>query len=106
MCVFGLPPVAHENDPARAVLAALELRSKIGNKKQPAAIGISCGTVFVGIIGSKGVRREYGILGDKVNLSARLMGLSKKNPVKLGEVIVDHSVFLRSQKVSCSLRND
>eukprot|EP01084_Bolivina_argentea_P175242 303521_1 len=98
MCVFGLPPVAHENDPARAVLAALELREKIGRKKQPAAIGLSCGTVFVGIIGSKGVRREYGILGDKVNLSARLMALSKKNPVKLGEVIVDDSVYQRAKK--------
>ena len=98
MAVFGLPPVAHENDPARAVLAALELREKIGGKKQPAAIGISTGTVFVGIIGSKGVRREYGILGDKVNLSARLMGLSKKNPVKLGEVLVDNSSYIRSHK--------
>ena len=98
MAVFGLPPVAHENDPARAVLAALELREKIGGNPEPAAIGLSCGTVFVGIIGSKGIRREYGILGDKVNLSARLMVLSKKNPVKLGEVIVDQSVYLRSKK--------
>ena len=98
MAVFGLPPVAHENDPTRAVLAALELRERIGSKSTPAAIGISTGTVFVGIIGSRGVRREYGILGDKVNLSARLMGMSKKNPVKLGEVIVDNSVYIRSKK--------
>eukprot|EP01084_Bolivina_argentea_P180760 312289_1 len=97
MCVFGLPPVAHENDACRAVLAALELRECIGGKNCPAAIGVSSGTVFVGIIGSKGVRREYGILGDKVNLSARLMGLSKKNPVKLGEVIVDDSVYARAK---------
>merc|ERR1712129_288871 len=28
MAVFGLPPVAHRNDPERAVMAALDLRKK------------------------------------------------------------------------------
>ena len=85
MALFGLPPVAHQNDPARAVLAALELAHTLPgvsfSKHEPAAIGLTSGTIFVGIIGLKGTRREYGVLGDKVNLAARLMSESKKHPV-------------------------
>ena len=40
MAVFGLPPVAHDNDSTRAVLAALELRGAVKTKREPAAIGM------------------------------------------------------------------
>lgn len=39
----------------------------------PVSIGIATGTVFAGVVGTSGSRREYSVLGDEVNLSARLM---------------------------------
>ena len=40
--------------------------------------GITTGRVFSGIVGTSGARREFSILGDKVNLAARLMGYAIK----------------------------
>ena len=37
------------------------------------SVGIATGTVFAGVVGTSGSRREYSVLGDSVNLSARLM---------------------------------
>jgi predicted ATPase/class 3 adenylate cyclase len=70
---FGAP-IAHEDDALRAVSAALELRSLpvtldfINNVK----IGISQGQIFTGAYGGT-MRRTYGVMGDDVNLAARLM---------------------------------
>lgn len=70
---FGAP-FAHEDDARRAVSAALEFKSPprdfdfIG----PVQIGISQGTTRTGAYGGV-TRRTYGVLGDEVNLAARLM---------------------------------
>lgn len=71
--VFGAP-VAHEDDARRAVSAALELSTlslEMGyiNSVQ---IGVSQGTMRAGAYGGT-TRRTYGVLGDEVNLAARLM---------------------------------
>ena len=69
---FGLPPHAHANDPLRSVLAALTLCARLAAQGLPASVGLTVGEVFCGIAGST-TRREYTVLGDSVNLSARLM---------------------------------
>jgi len=72
-CTFGAP-IAHEDDAERALSAALELRhppSNLGFDPQP-QIGISHGTLRTGAYGGS-ARRTYGVLGDEVNLAARLM---------------------------------
>jgi len=101
MAVFGLPPVAHRNDPERAVMAALDLRNEFTMKgvglksdgtKHQVAIGITAGIVYLGLVGGAGSRREYSVLGDKVNLAARLMGLCKKKSATYGEIAVDESI--------------
>lgn len=71
--VFGLPPVSHQNDAVRAVLTGFMLEEHLRRIKCRCAIGISTGIAFCGIVGTSGSRREYSILGDCVNLSARLM---------------------------------
>lgn len=86
-CSFGAP-VAHENSAWRALAAAHELRCppaalSFVNRTQ---IGISSGTMRTGAYGSSG-RRTYGVLGDDVNLAARLM--EKANP---GQVLVSEPV--------------
>ncbi|MBL9137907.1 MAG: tetratricopeptide repeat protein [Verrucomicrobiales bacterium] len=72
-CTFGAP-IAHEDDTERALAAALELRNPPSNLGFDAApqIGISQGTLRTGAYGGIS-RRTYGVLGDEVNLAARLM---------------------------------
>jgi class 3 adenylate cyclase/tetratricopeptide (TPR) repeat protein len=69
---FGVPPVAHEDDPARAVGAALALAERISGLGRRCSIGIATGRVYCGAYGSD-FRREYTMIGDTVNTSARLM---------------------------------
>nr|MBA3533973.1 AAA family ATPase [Ardenticatenales bacterium] len=69
---FGAP-IAHEDDAARAVDAALQLRhppAEFGI--HTVKIGISRGTMRTGAYGGSQAR-TYGSLGDEVNLAARLM---------------------------------
>ncbi|MBI3242469.1 MAG: tetratricopeptide repeat protein [Chloroflexi bacterium] len=68
---FGAP-LAHEDDAARAASAALELRLPSLNYIRAVQIGISQGRMRTGAYGS-GECRTYGVLGDDVNLAARLM---------------------------------
>jgi class 3 adenylate cyclase len=72
IAVFGLLPLVHEDDATRAVLASLLLCQELGALRLTPSIGITTGTAFCGIAGSP-ARKEYTVLGDVVNLSARLM---------------------------------
>jgi class 3 adenylate cyclase/tetratricopeptide (TPR) repeat protein len=65
---------AHEDDAARAAAAALELRVSPPELDfvKSVRIGISRGTMRAGTVGG-GSRRAYAVLGDEVNLAARLM---------------------------------
>ena len=72
VAVFGLPPLAHEDDPARAARAALAAQRALGELGQRCAIGLATGRAFCGAVGSD-VHREYGTIGEVMNLAARLM---------------------------------
>lgn len=76
LSVFGLPPNSHESDPERGVRAALEIQKKFSPRKIRSSIGVTTGRAFCGAIGSA-IRREYTVIGDIVNLSARLMQAAK-----------------------------
>ena len=71
--IFGLPPMAHQDDPVRATLTAIDLIKDLKAIECACSIGITTGLVFAGVVGTSGSRREYSILGDSVNLAARLM---------------------------------
>jgi len=73
---FGVPPLSHEDDPRRAVETALEIFAKLQQLKVPCSIGVTTGKAFCGDVGSS-QRREYAMVGDIVNLSARLMAAAK-----------------------------
>lgn len=70
---FGAP-IAHEDDASRAVHAAIELQllSTELHAIGPMQIGIAYGHMYSGAYGGK-TQRTYGLLGDRVNLAARLM---------------------------------
>jgi class 3 adenylate cyclase/tetratricopeptide (TPR) repeat protein len=72
VAALGLPPLAHEDDAARGVQAALAMRQALTDLGVHCAIGVASGRAFCGEIGSQ-QRREYTMIGDVVNLAARLM---------------------------------
>lgn len=82
---FGAP-TAHEDDPLRAILAAQALQSLSGDGL---SIGINTGFVFAGDVGTDD-RREYTVMGDVVNLAARLMVRCAPGAVWLGPDTADH----------------
>ena len=72
VAALGLPPFSHEDDPARGVQAALMIRKELNNLNVRSYIGVTTGRIFCGSVGNES-RREYTIIGNAVNLSARLM---------------------------------
>ncbi|MCP4229891.1 MAG: adenylate/guanylate cyclase domain-containing protein, partial [bacterium] len=68
LVVFGAP-VSYENNAERAVDIAYGLRTEYGERIKA---GITSGTVFAGAVGNKR-RCTYTVLGDAVNLAARIM---------------------------------
>ena len=88
LAVFGLPPLPHENDPERAIRAARSLVNHISRVGRGVSchVGVTTGTAFCGVIGSR-KRREYTVMGDMVNLAARLMTAANSDrPVLCDEV--------------------
>lgn len=85
---FGAMNV-HEDDPRRAVKAALELRNKTGLKLQ---MGITQGLMLAGAYGGK-TRKTFSALGDEVNLAARLMTTAGDN-----EILVSSHIYKAVQE--------
>jgi adenylate cyclase len=87
MAVFGAPLPLKENHAWMAVQSALDMRMRLAafnesrmRTKQPLiriGIGISSGEVVSGNIGSQ-KRMDYTVIGDGVNLSARLESATKE----------------------------
>ena len=95
---FGAP-VAHEKDTQRAVLTALAMQNALKRLPSPTAkflsqrIGINTGFVFAGNVGSPECnQREYTVMGDDVNLAARLMSAAKP-----GQILISQNVWDKTQ---------
>ena len=87
---FGYPQ-AHEEDPERAVRAALDT-VKLVKALRPSKdielqvrIGIATGQVVAGDMIGEGTFEERAVLGDTPNLAARLQGLAAPNGVLIAE---------------------
>ena len=72
LAVMGWPPLAHEDDAARGAQVALAMQTELRKLAVPSALGVATGRAFCGSIGNA-QRREYTMIGDVVNLAARLM---------------------------------
>ena len=89
MIIFGLYPMAHQDDPVRAVLSGIHLIKELKRINCSCSIGVATGVVFAGVVGTSGSRREFSVLGDKVNLSARFMQAACKEKEK--KILVDET---------------
>ncbi|CUS05833.1 putative Adenylate/guanylate cyclase with TPR repeats [Candidatus Promineifilum breve] len=92
LAFFGAP-IAHEDDPRRAVLAGLSIVEGIRAYRAglpPAAaeldvrVGINTGLVVVGAVGSD-LRLEYSAIGDAINLAARMEQTAAPGTVQIAE---------------------
>ena len=84
ICLFGVPGHTHEDDVSRSLCFSRKVVRKLSHKVT-GAVGIARANVFCGLTGSD-ARKEYTVLGDGVNLAARLMG--KCNTAKF-EIMCD-----------------
>ena len=91
MALFGAP-VAHENDPERAVCAALSVHDWVKDLSIMLSIdirvhiGIATGRVVAGGSGSAH-HQTYTVIGDSVNLASRLEAVAKSEETVISEGI-------------------
>jgi ABC-type oligopeptide transport system substrate-binding subunit/class 3 adenylate cyclase len=94
LALFGAP-IAHEDDPERALLAGLRIVEDMGDFAEEVRrswgidgfgvrVGVESGPVVVGAVGA-GSRVEYGAMGDAVNVAARLQSHAEPGSVLVGE---------------------
>ena len=98
LAFFGAP-LAHEDDPQRAVLAGLDILDRIAPYREKVSakwgidlnvrVGINTGLVVVGAVGSD-LRMEYTALGDAINLAARM-----EDAAEPGTIQIAHDTFKR-----------
>ncbi len=100
MALFGAP-ITNENDPERAVRAALEMQEVIRPAQERLVqshgfelklrIGINTGMVIAGSLGSD-LHMEYTVIGDTVNLASRL-----ESAARPGTVLVSYATYQRTR---------
>ncbi len=100
MALFGTP-VARENDPERAIHAALQVQAEVQKWKQEfdastfnrqsrnqniqLRIGINTGPALLGLVGTIG---EYTAIGNTVNLASRL-----QQAAPTGGILISHDTY-------------
>jgi adenylate cyclase len=107
MAVFGAP-VAHEDDPQRAVGAALDMLARAATLSrqwerrlgQPVTlhIGLHTGPVVAGSLGG-GTEAAYAVTGDTVNTTARLLSAAEPDTILVSEAtyrLAQHSFSFES----------
>ncbi|MEX0650435.1 MAG: adenylate/guanylate cyclase domain-containing protein, partial [Actinomycetota bacterium] len=82
MGVFGAP-VAHEDDPERAVRAALAIRDRVADGNLPVRIAVHTGEALV--TAGQGPMVGERVAGDVVNTASRLQGFAPEGSVIVGE---------------------
>jgi adenylate cyclase len=98
MAIFGAP-IAHPDHALRAVRTALDMQSGIAelNERRAAlgkepiriGIGVNLGEVVAGTVGTED-RMEYTVIGDSVNLAARL-----ESNAKPGRILISGHTYER-----------
>lgn len=91
MAIFGVP-ASKEDDPERAVRAALDLQAELktfaesSGRELKMRIGVNTGTALLGAVGSNS---EFTAMGDAVNLASRL-----EHAAPVGDILISHDSYL------------
>ncbi len=90
---FWGAPLAQENHPELAIRCSLHMIDKLkelqdkwrseGKTPLEIGIGLNTGEVIVGNIGAEGKKMDYTVIGDHVNLAARVESLTKKYAARI-----------------------
>jgi class 3 adenylate cyclase/tetratricopeptide (TPR) repeat protein len=89
MALFGAP-MAHDDDPLRAAHVALHIHEALAQLSEgvgrplQAHVGIANGEVVAGMLG-RAEAHDYTVLGDSVNLAARLVGAAGAGQTLISE---------------------
>lgn len=107
LALFGAP-AAHEDDPERAVRAALDMITRTAHLSERAKayagsplllhVGINTGHVVAGALGV-GVAKSYSVTGDTVNTAQRLQSMAPPGEVLVGPLthrLTRHAFFYDS----------
>jgi len=102
MAVFGAP-ISHPDHSIRAIRTAVAMQAgieelskkRVQEGKDPIAIGIgvSAGEAVAGTVGTEN-RMEYTVIGDRVNLAARL-----ETVAKLGQILISQWTYEKVDKL-------
>lgn len=97
---FWGAPVAFENNATRALEFVLHLRDElhnIGDDSVRFRIGMTSGVAYAGLIGGS-MRRQYAVVGSRVNLAARLMSQAHWDCILTDKDIAANRKFLFAEK--------
>ena len=97
---LGLPPMPHDDDAERAITAAIAIAQSIPELYPgvSCSVGITTGQCFCGVIGSP-LRREYTVMGDRLNLAARLMAAAAALAGDHPRVLVDEATYSAARRM-------
>ena len=90
MALFGAP-VAHEDDPERALLAALDMLLVTARRRDQGSpihlrVGLNIGDVVAAHMGSE-MRLQYTVMGDAVNVASRLEGKAEPDSILISHAL-------------------
>jgi len=91
MALFGAPR-AHDDDPMRAARTALDIHEALARlseetgRRLEAHVGIASGEVVAGTVGRADVH-DYTVLGDSVNLAARLVAAAGPGQTLIADAV-------------------
>jgi adenylate cyclase len=101
MVLFGVPEI-DEDHCYNAVCCALLFRRAVEHRNQQRALtrqepirfrfGLNCGEMLAGTMGSE-ERMQYTVVGDTVNLAARLCGAAELNQIVVSAEFLDQAML-------------
>ena len=102
-CVWGMDPGSFLDDTARSIKTAILIGSLTEHYEIKVGIGIATGSCFTGLIPLQGDRKQFTLLGKKVNLSRTLADeafqkVLDKNMKKKYCIYYDKKTMKQSQK--------
>jgi class 3 adenylate cyclase len=115
MAVWGVPIASKEDDAVKAVSCALAIQEMVHSNKRKffrkdaellrIGIGVNTGPLVAGNLGSI-QRMAYSVIGDTVNLAARLEGVAGPNEVIISQATRDHigEVFKLEKRPSVQVK--